>query len=55
MKSKIPREEWAINKVQMAQLNKDEGKTDTENNDTSPPREDKGKTIGWVGVHVLFL
>ena len=55
MKSKIPREEWAINKVQMTQVNKEEDETNTVDNDTTSSRDKKEKSIGWAGVHVLFL
>ena len=53
MKGKIPREEWTINKVQMTQVNKDR----TENNEDkdSSQSTEKEKSIGWAGVHTLFL
>ena len=53
MKSKIPKEEWAINKVQMTQVNKDQSVNNNEI-DTSSSTENE-KNIGWAGVHVLFL
>ena len=52
MKDKTKSEEWAINKLQMTQVNKESNESTT-----TPPAENdkKEKSIGWAGVHVLFL
>ena len=54
LRSKIPREEWAINKVQMAHTKEEESKKDS--GKSSSATENKGdKKIGWAGVHVAFV
>ena len=55
LRNKIPREEWAINKVQMTQMSKDEDDTNKNTDNLQSKDENNEKSIGWAGVHVLFL
>ena len=56
LRNKIPREEWAINKVQMTQMSKDEDDTNNKNTDNLQSKDENNeKSIGWAGVHALFL
>jgi len=55
MKNTIPREEWVINKAQMAHV-----KNNTENKDKTsdtnlPSGTGEETTIGWAGVHLGFV
>ena len=52
-KSKIPREEWAINKVQMVTTKTKESTTEEtcKNKETDEVSE---KFVGWAGVHFAF-
>ena len=46
---KIPREEWAINKTQMANIVQEK-----DNEEEKEVKAKKEKHIGWAGVHYMF-
>eukprot|EP00957_Ditylum_brightwellii_P120363 9183771-Ditylum_brightwellii.AAC.1 len=58
-KNKIPREEWAINKAQLAQAN--ESMSTSKGADQSSTQNRSAKSnktehhIGWAGVHCSFI
>ena len=52
-KNKIPREEWAINKVQMVTAKTNESTTEESNKDEEIEKESE-KFVGWAGAHFIF-
>ena len=53
-KSKIPREEWAINKTQMANVVQEEGKEEEHQETATTTTTNTERHIGWAEVHRMF-
>ena len=51
-KSKIPQEEWAINKTQLAIINNDENNSVAASITEEEVKQEKH--IGWAGMHITF-